>query len=179
MRFLHRAVAIGGLLAAAHGTSAAAQSVAPRAEPTSGAVADSMIWDRVLVHLWETFAHELRTASLDARPVAWTMSFPASGLPWARVEAHLRLALRARQPVPADSVVRTLEFGAITIANDTARVTIITDHALRCPGDERPGGWRNTHDVIVPYFRDGGTWGVARTRSVRHADRFGCRRRSR
>lgn len=157
-------LALGLLLPASDGV---AQPAAARSDSTARA--------RVLEHLWEILAPRLQAASLDTASQAWTLAFPDDELPWARIAAHLRSALRARDPLPSDTAVWRLTVGPVQVERDTAWATITVDYEHRCAPGARPGGWGNVHRVFAPRVGRDGPWGPARTRTVAHGARASCR----
>ena len=143
-----------------------------------GAASDSAARARVLQHVWEILAPELLAASLDSTARAWTIAVPADSFPWTRAAAHLRHALRARDPLPGDTAIRRLTVSAVRIERDTAWATVTTDYEQHCAPGARPGGWGNRHNVFVPRVGPQGPWGPARSRNVLHGVRATCRPRA-
>lgn len=142
---------------------------------------DSAAWRPLLAYIIGNLAHNVLDAAIDTTSHAWEMSFPATGAAWPAIEAHLRTVLRARPPVPGDTVVWELRIGDLTVSADTARVQVVTGMTTHCPGTTRPGGYGNRDDVFVVRYRMSATdstrfWGAARTAGVLHGDRFGCSR---
>lgn len=147
------------------------------ASPSTGNASDSTAAARVLTHVWELLAPRLLAASLDSAAMPWTIIVSDSLLPRERLVAHLRTALRARVPLPGDTLVWWLRVGAVEVRGDTAWARVSEGATRRCtPGTAAAtGGWTNDHHVYVPRVRPGGPWGAARTRHMRHGDFAGCR----
>jgi hypothetical protein len=76
--------------------------------------------------------------------------------------------------VPADTVVRSLEFGPLIIAGDTARVDVRFDETRKCPGTTRTTGFGWNTTVLVPREPRLKFWGAALARTTLAGDRVGC-----
>lgn len=143
---------------------------------------DSTAWRPLLSYIIaNTLSDNILDAAIDTTSHAWEMSFPAMGAAWPAIEAHLRTILRARGPLPADTVVWELRIGELTVSGDTARVQVHSGMTKRCPGSARTAGYGNRYDVFVVRHRAssvGSTkfWGGARSDGVLHGDRAGCPR---
>ena len=149
------------------------------AQPAPAAQAtDSTAWQRVLVHLvGRTLTTRIAAAAADTAVAnAWELRLPADEPQRALLERQLRTLLRARPPVPGDSVVRVLELGPLVISGDTARVEVHVDERRRCPGSAAETGFGNEETVVVPRDARTGWWGAARSPMVLHGDRAPCPR---
>jgi len=140
---------------------------------------DSAAWRPLLAYIIGNLANNVLDAAIDTTSQAWEMSFPATGAAWPAIEAHLRTVLRARPPVPGDTIVWELRIGELSVSADTARVQVITGMTRHCPGTTRPGGYGNVDRAFVVRHRSSVSystrfWGGARSAGGLHGDRFGC-----
>ena len=135
---------------------------------------DSAAWQRVLVYVVGALAHTLVIAAADPAAQPWRLQLP-SGEPEAQLlRRQLRTVLRARQVMPADTLVRSLELGPLLISNDTARVEVRFSETRRCPGSSRTtgSGWSTT--VLIPREPTKKFWGTAFSRTMMAGDRVSC-----
>lgn len=172
-------VAMVSVIGCASGQTRAPEA-APQPEQQTAAggfpasfASDSVAWQRVVTYVVSSLStHLVRTAGDTARQ-PWRIIVPSDEPQRELVAAQLRTILRARPVVAKDSVAYEVEFGRLTVANDTARIEVREDFAIRCRGKTRTGGYANVHKVYVVRVPPG-FWSVARSQSVLHGDRFGC-----
>ena len=144
----------------------------------AGLSTDSAAWQRVLTYVVTALSGELVRAAADPSPQPWRFQLPSDEPQGTLLFTQLRTILRARQPMPSDSVVRSLEIGPLNIQNDTARVEVRFTETRSCPGAERAtaSAWWTT--VLVPRatFEQSRQkpWAAAFSRSTAVGDRLGC-----
>ena len=134
---------------------------------------DSTLWQRILTHVVTSLSTYLVRTGVDPNPQPWQITLPDSVPQRDVVLGQLRTILRARPVTPSDTRVFTLVIGDVTISNDTARVSIRTDFARRCPGTTALGGFGSIETVIVRRFPRAG-WGIATTAGAREGARAAC-----
>lgn len=145
-----------------------------RAQNAPATLPDTSIWRPIIEYAIKSLAPYVARVATDTASRAWRFQFPQTGAPWSLIESHFRTMVRARPPVPGDTV-HVFEIGELVVSGDTARVAITTDVSFRCATNT--GGYRNTDNVFVyrvptgPYRH----WSSARSNGIRHGDRFGCR----
>ena len=167
---LPTAVAIA-LLAFGAG-SAGAQ--AGREDPFARLRTDSTAWQRVLDFTIARLGPLLVRASADTSSQAWLIRLPEREPQKHLIERQLRTILRARPAEPTDSVFHTIEFGPLTIAADTARVTVTVNETVRCPHSSRTTSSGTVDNVVVPRTPQSRTWGAARSPSTIVGDNATC-----
>jgi hypothetical protein len=135
---------------------------------------DSTAWQRVLVYTIGALSSQLVTSATDPTPQPWRLTLPSDDQQQDLIRTQLRTILRMRQPMPADTLVRTLEFGSLVISGDTARVKVRYEEIRKCPGTSRTtgSGWSST--VLVPREPRQKFWGSARARTATVGDRVSC-----
>ena len=135
---------------------------------------DSTAWQRVLVYTVGALSAEIVASGTDPSPQPWVVKLPANEPQEQLIRTQLRTILRMRQVMPADTIVRSLEFGPLVITGDTARVDVHYDETLKCPGSSRTtgSGWATT--VLVPREPRQKFWGAARSRITSVGDRVSC-----
>jgi hypothetical protein len=160
---------------------ALALSLAPttvRAQTATKAFADlstdSTAWQHVLAYVVGALSVQLVAAATDRTAQSWKLQLPSEDPQRQLLLTQLRTILRARQPVPADTVVRSLEFGPLIIAGDTARVDVRFDETRKCPGTTRTTGFGWNTTVLVPREPRLKFWGAALARTTLAGDRVGC-----
>jgi hypothetical protein len=155
------------------GTGAAAQSPASSNSTGPAAVADSVAEARMAAFVWRQLVPYIHAASLDSVRRGWRFELPGpseSALPWALIEGHFRLALRAREPATDDEVVHTLRVSPTRVSGDTARADVAIDVLTRCSSGARGGGYGNSWQPIATRIQSG-LWRDADAPYVRHGDR--------
>lgn len=169
-----RRVSLSIALAAALLGPGIAQSQEPANTAFSALATDSTAWQRVLVHTIEALSSQLVGSAADAAAQPWRIQLPADDPQDQLLLTQLRTILRVRQPMPADSVVRSLEFGPLVVARDTARVEVRYGETRKCPGTGRTtgSGWATT--VLVPRDPRLKLWGAARSGTTVGGDRLPC-----
>ena len=156
--------------------------VAPRvlhSQQASGAsfralTTDSTAWQRVLIYTVGALSSQLVRSAVDPTPQPWRIQLPPDDPQGQLITTQLRTILRARQVMPADTLVRSLKFGPLVIAQDTARVEVRYQETLKCQGTGRTtgSGWSST--VLVPREPRQKFWGSARSTTTMVGDRVGC-----
>lgn len=136
---------------------------------------DSTAWQRVLVYVVGALGTQIVQSASDTSPQPWHLRLPPDEPQRQLLETQLKTILRARPVTDKDAVVHTLEIGALSIVNDTARVKVTLDVTRRCSGSTRTAGFGNVDDVFVPRTPQG-FWGAARSSGTLHGDRAGCPR---
>ena len=136
---------------------------------------DSAARMRVLEFMWERLAPHLLRAAMDTATQAWVFRLPAEDPLTPQVEAHLRTALRAREPLPADTAVFVLTLTPAVVAADTTRATLTLDYEHRCAPGARAGGWGTVYPLFAPRIGAGGPWGPARAPRIVEGARALCR----
>ena len=147
-------------------------------QPTSKIFAalttDSTAWQRVLVYTIGALSAEIVASATDPSPQPWLVKLPASEPQEQLIRTQLRTILRMRQVMPADTVVRSLEFGPLVITGDTAQVDIHYEQTRKCPGSARTTGSAWSTTVIVPRDPRQKFWGAARSLTGTVGDRLSC-----
>lgn len=136
--------------------------------------ADSVAWQRVLVHIVQSLSTEIVRAASDTASQPWELRLPADEPQRPILEAQLRTILRARPATAGDSVVHTLILGRLRVETDTARVEVQMNETRRCPGSTQSTGFGWREDVLVPRHPQRRFWGAAFSRGGVHGDRVGC-----
>lgn len=135
---------------------------------------DSTAWQRVLDHVVGALSHQLVAAATDPTAQPWQLQLPSNDPQEQLLKTQLRTVLRARQVMPADTLVRSLEMGPLLIANDTARVVVRFEQTQKCPGSSRTTGFGWTTTVLVPREPTKKFWGAAFSRTTGAGDRLPC-----
>jgi len=135
---------------------------------------DSTAWQRVLAYTVGELSSQLVESASDPTPQPWRLTLPSNEPQQALIRTQLRTILRVRQPMPADTVVRSLEFGSLVISADTARVEVHYAETRKCPGTGRTTGSAWSTTVLVPREPRQKFWGSARARAVVVGDRIPC-----
>jgi hypothetical protein len=135
---------------------------------------DSTAWQRVLVYTVERLSSVLLASAADPTTQPWRLEFPSDDPQEQLIRTQLRTLLRMRQAMPADTLVRSLEFGPLVISNDTARVDVRFSETRKCPASARTTGigWSTT--VLVPREPKQKFWGIAVSRTTMGGDRGPC-----
>jgi hypothetical protein len=135
---------------------------------------DSTAWQRVVVYVVGALSTQIVGSAADPSPQPWQLQLPSDDPQRSLLYTQLRTILRARQTMPADTLVRALEIGPLLISNDTARVEVRFQETRMCPGTGRTtgSGWSTT--VLVPRDSREKVWGAAFSRSTLAGDRVGC-----
>lgn len=136
---------------------------------------DSTAWQRVLVYVMGALGTQIVQAAADTTPQPWHLRLPPYEPQRRLIERQLTTILRLRSVTENDTVVYTLELGALSVVNDTAHVKVSTDVARRCAGTTRLTGFGTVEEVWVPRAPQG-FWGAARSSSVLVGDRTPCPR---
>ncbi|MEX2285306.1 MAG: hypothetical protein WEE89_22665 [Gemmatimonadota bacterium] len=145
-----------------------------QAQNAPAAFPDTSIWRPIIEYAIKSLAPYAARVATDTTSRAWRFQFPQTGAPWSLIGSHFRTMLRARPPVPGDTV-HVFEIGDLVVSGDTVRLVITTDVSYRCATGT--GGYGNADNVFVysvvtgPYRY----WSSARSTGIRHGDRFGCR----
>jgi hypothetical protein len=135
---------------------------------------DSTAWQRVLVHVVGALSAQLVEAATDPTAQPWQLQLPANEPQAQLLKSQLRTVLRARQVMPADTLVRSLDLGPLVIADDTARVEVRFTETRKCPGSSRATGFGWTTTVLVPREPARKLWGSAFSRTTLAGDRVSC-----
>jgi hypothetical protein len=158
-----------------------ALSLAPttvRAQPTTKAFAvlstDSAAWQRVLTYVVGALSGQLVAAATDPTKQSWQLQLPSEDPHRQLILTQLRTVLRARQPLQADTLVRSLQFGPLLIVGDTARVDVSFEETRKCRGTARTTGFGWSTTVLVPREPRQKFWGAALSRTTSVGDRVGC-----
>jgi hypothetical protein len=135
---------------------------------------DSTVWQRILVYTVGTLSSQLVATATDPSAQPWRLTISSDSPQEQLVRTQLQTILRMREVMPADTIVRALEFGPLIISNDTARVEVRFEETRKCPGTGRTtgSGWETT--VLVPREPRQKLWGAAFSRITRGGDRIGC-----
>jgi hypothetical protein len=135
---------------------------------------DSTAWQRVLVYTIGALSTQLVRSGVDPTPQPWRIKVPSDDPQERLIRTQLQTILRTRRVMPSDTLVRSLEFGRLVIADDTARVEVRYEETLKCAGSGRTtgSGWSTT--VLVPREPRQKFWGSARSRTTMVGDRVGC-----
>lgn len=155
----------------------AAPSVAHAQETPKPLVAlttDSAAWQSVLTYTVGALSSVLVTSATDPAAQPWRLEFPSDDPQESLIRTQLRTILRMRQVMPADTLVRSLEFGKLVISGDSARVDVRFTETRTCPGSSKTtgSGWSTT--VLVPRDPTQKFWGAARSSVTRAGDRLPC-----
>jgi hypothetical protein len=137
-------------------------------------VTDSAAWQHVLAHVVGALSAQLVAGATDTAAQPWRLRLPPDDPQRQLLQAQLRTVLRAREPVPSDTVVRLLEFGPLLISNDTARVDVSFEETRKCPSTGRTTGFGWSTTVLVPRVPRFRFWGTAFSRATTHGDRMTC-----
>lgn len=140
----------------------------------AGLTSDSVAWQRTLVYIVGALSTQLVSAGNDPTPQPWQVRLPPKEPQRHVLETQLRTLLRAREVVPGDSVVRSLEIGPLKISSDTARVEVRFNETRKCSGNSRTTGWGWSTTVLVPREPQKKFWGAARSRTTSGGDRVPC-----
>jgi hypothetical protein len=134
---------------------------------------DSAAWQSVLEYLVGALSHQLITSATDPAAQPWQLTLPDDPQR-SLLQTQLKTILRARQVMPADTLVHSIELGPLAITSDTARVQVHFTETRTCPGSSRTtgSGWSTT--VLVPREPKLRTWGAARAGPTLAGDRVGC-----
>ena len=134
---------------------------------------DSTAWQRVIVYVVERLSGQLVNSATDPTAQPWELQLPDDPQR-ALMQAQLRTILRARQIMPADTLLRSLKLGPLITSNDTARVDVDFEETRKCPGSSRTtgSGWSTT--VLVPRDAQRKFWGAPISRATQHGDRVAC-----
>ena len=135
---------------------------------------DSTAWQRVLVYTVEALSTQLVASATDPAAQPWRLQLPSDDPQAGLITTQLRTILRARQVMPGDTLVRTLQLGPLVIAGDTARVEVRYAETRKCPGTGKStgSGWWTT--VLVPREPQHRFWGAARSLTTSVGDRAPC-----
>jgi len=177
MRVIHSVtkilISISIAVTLATATPGPAQAQEPRKEFVA-LTSDSSAWQSVLMYTVEALSGVLVRSATDPSPQPWRLDFPSGDPQEALIRAQLRSILRIRQVMPADTLVRSLEFGKLVITGDTARVDVRFTETRTCPGTGRTtgSGWSTT--VLVPREPTQKIWGAARSAGTKVGDRLPC-----
>jgi hypothetical protein len=134
---------------------------------------DSTAWQQVLEYTVRALTHEIVSTSADPTAQPWRLQLPDDPEK-ELLRTQLRNLLRARQVMPADTLVRSLTLGPLIIANDTARVEVAFEQTRKCPGTGRSTGYGWTTTVFVPRVTERKLWGTAFSRTTMVGDRVAC-----
>jgi hypothetical protein len=171
---LYRVATSVVVLLTLHASAASAQT-RPR-DHLAMLATDSVAWQRVLAYVIGSLASDLVATSADTVLQPWSIRLPAAEPQRALLERQMRTLVRARTPLPSDSVVRALELGPLVILGDTGYVRVQFSLTRRCAGSSGTTGYDNVDSVLVPRHPQLRAWGAARSAGVRHGDRVGCPR---
>jgi hypothetical protein len=135
---------------------------------------DSTAWQRVVVYAVSALSSQLVASASDPTAQPWQLQLPSNEPQEQLIKMQLRTILRIRQAMPADTLVRSLEFGPLVISNDTARVQVRFEETRKCPqtGKTTGSGWATT--VLVPREPRQKFWGSAFSRTTIVGDRLPC-----
>ena len=134
---------------------------------------DSTAWQRVLARVVASISPQLVDAAADPTVQPWQLKLPDDPQRQLLL-AQLRTLLRARQVMPADTLVSSLEFGPLVIANDTARVEVRFNETKKCHGSASTTGYGWTTMVLVPRDPTKKFWGAAFASTMTGGDRIAC-----
>ena len=135
---------------------------------------DSTAWQRVMVYVVGALSAQLVATASDPTPQPWRLEFPSDEPQQQLLRTQLRTIVRARQVMPADTLVRSLELGKLVIANDTARVEVKFQEARKCPATSRSTGFGWTTTVLVPREPRQKFWGSAFARTTIAGELIAC-----
>jgi len=135
---------------------------------------DSTAWQHVLAHVVGALSPQLVAGATDPAAQPWRLRLPSDDPQRQLLQAQLRTVLRAREAIPGDTVVRSLNFGPLLISNDTARVDVSFEETRKCPGTGRTTGFGWSTTVLVPRVPRYRFWGAAFSRATTHGDRVAC-----
>jgi hypothetical protein len=134
---------------------------------------DSTAWQRVIVYLVSRLSSELVDGATDPTAQPWELQLPDDPQR-ALLQAQLRTILRARQIMPADTLLHSLKLGPLVISNDTARVEVHFNETRKCPGTSKSTGFGWSTTILVPREPRQKFWGDARSRVTEAGDRLPC-----
>jgi hypothetical protein len=135
---------------------------------------DSTAWQRVLLYTIEQLSPVLLSSASDPTTQPWRLEFPSDDPQEQLIRTQLRTLLRLRQAMPADTLVRSLEFGPLVISADTARVDVRFTETRKCPGSAKTTGFGWSTTVLVPREPKQKVWGMAVSRATTAGDRLPC-----
>jgi hypothetical protein len=135
---------------------------------------DSAVWQRILAYVVGALSVTLVSAAGDPTPQPWQLQLPSDDPQRQLLLTQLRTILRARQTMPADTIIRSLKLGELVIAGDTARVDVDFEETRKCPGGQRTTGFGWATTVLVPRDPRQKFWGQAFSRTTQAGDRIGC-----
>jgi hypothetical protein len=135
---------------------------------------DSSAWQSVVMYTVGALSSVLVSSATDPAAQPWRLEFPSDDPQEALIRTQLRTILRMRPVMPADTLVRSLEFGKLVISGDTARVEVRFTETRTCPGSSKTtgSGWSTT--VLVPREPTQKIWGAARSLTTKVGDRLPC-----
>ena len=134
---------------------------------------DSTAWQQVLRYTVSALSPQIVASASDPTAQPWRLQLPDDPEE-ELIRTQLRTLLRARQVMPADTLVRTLTIGPLVIQNDTARVNVHFEETRKCLGTGRSTGFGWTTTVLVPRVTEQKIWGAAFSRSTLVGDRVPC-----
>src|SRR5689334_1167756 len=143
-------------------------------KPLAALTTDSTAWQRVLTYSAEALSSVLVNSATDPAAQPWRLEFPSDDPQESLIRTQLRTLLRMRQPMPADTLVRSLEFGKLVISGDTARVDVRYTETRTCPGSSKTTGSSWSTTVLVPREPAQKSWGAARSGVTKAGDRLPC-----
>jgi hypothetical protein len=155
-------------------TPGMARSQEQLSRPMAALTTDSTAWQRVLLYTVEHLSSVLLSSATDPAAQPWQLEFPSNDPQQQLIRTQLRTLLRMRQVMPADTLVRSLTFGPLTIFGDTARVDVRFAETRKCAGSERTTGFGWSTTVLVPREPKMKFWGVATSRPTMVGDRRPC-----
>jgi hypothetical protein len=135
---------------------------------------DSTAWQRVLAHVVGALSPQLVAAATDPAAQPWRLRLPSDDPQRQLLQTQLRTVLRAREAIPGDTLVRSLDLGPLLISNDTARVNVRFAETRKCPGSGRTTGFGWSTTVLVSREPRQRFWGAAFSRTTTVGDRMGC-----
>jgi len=135
---------------------------------------DSAAWQHVLSYVVGALSDQLVAGGTDPAAQPWQLRFPPDDPQRQLLQTQLRTVLRAREPRPADTLVRSLDFSPLLVSNDTARVEVSFEETRKCPGTGRTTGFGWSTTVLVPRVPRFRFWGAAFPRATTHGDRAAC-----
>jgi hypothetical protein len=135
---------------------------------------DSTAWQRVVVYTVGALSSQLVVTATDPAPQPWRLQFPSDDPQQQLIRTQLRTILRMRQSVPADTLVRSIEFGPLVISNDTARVEVRFEETRKCHQTKKITGSGWSTIVLVPRDPRLKFWGAAFSKTTLAGDRVGC-----
>jgi hypothetical protein len=148
-----------------------AQETLKKVSEASGT--DSAAWQSVLEYVVGALSHQLIVSSTDPAAQPWQLTLPDD--PEASLlQTQLKAILRARQVMPADTLIHSLVIGPLVITNDTARVDVRFDETRKCPGASNTTGFGWSTTVLVPREPRQKMWGTGSSRTTTAGDRKSC-----